>query len=131
MGENGNYSYPAVITDNGDGADIYFPDFDQMTCSETMALSDITTAAQEMLGLLISDALDCGTPLPEPVMPEASEGMVMMVNVWLPYHRSQETIAYTKKTLTIPVWLDILAKERNVNFSAALVRALKEELGLR
>ena len=36
-----------------------------------------------------------------------------------------------KKTLTIPKWLDEMAKAKNVNFSAILVKGLKAELGLR
>ena len=35
-----------------------------------------------------------------------------------------------KKTLTIPVWLDILAQEKNLNFSQILQKALKKELGI-
>ena len=37
---------------------------------------------------------------------------------------------YVKKTVTIPQWLDILAKGKKVNFSAAMVRGIKEELGI-
>lgn len=36
----------------------------------------------------------------------------------------------SKKTLTIPQRLDLLAKEKNINFSAVLVNGLKQELGL-
>ena len=39
-------------------------------------------------------------------------------------------IAYTKKTLTIPNYLDMLAKNKNINFSQVLQEALKKELGL-
>lgn len=35
-----------------------------------------------------------------------------------------------KKTLTIPQWLDELAKEKNVNFSHVLQDALKRHLGI-
>ena len=38
--------------------------------------------------------------------------------------------ALKKKTLTIPVWLDILAQEKNLNFSQILQKALKKELGI-
>ena len=37
-------------------------------------------------------------------------------------------IAYVKKTLTIPSYLDILAKNKNINFSQVLQEALKEKL---
>ena len=35
-----------------------------------------------------------------------------------------------KKTLTIPSWMDKLAKERNVNFSNVLQNALRRELNI-
>jgi len=56
--------------------------------------------------------------------------MLAYINVWMPYHRTKIKEVYVKKTLTIPVWLDMLAKENNINFSATLVKGLKEELGL-
>ena len=35
-----------------------------------------------------------------------------------------------KKTLTIPTWLNTLAEKNDINFSAILQRALKDELKL-
>jgi post-segregation antitoxin (ccd killing protein) len=48
----------------------------------------------------------------------------------MPYHKSRIKEVYVKKTLTIPSWLDILAKNNNINFSAILVKAIKKELNL-
>ena len=36
-----------------------------------------------------------------------------------------------KKTLTIPKWLNDETMNRKINFSAVLIEALKDELGLR
>ena len=38
---------------------------------------------------------------------------------------------YVKKNVTIPQWLDLLAKESNINYSAALVKGIKQELGIK
>lgn len=35
------------------------------------------------------------------------------------------------KTVTLPVWLDMLAQEKKLNFSQILQRALKKELGIK
>ena len=35
-----------------------------------------------------------------------------------------------KKTLTIPAWMDTLAKENNLNFSNVLQNAIRRELNL-
>ena len=48
----------------------------------------------------------------------------------MPYFRQIQKTIYVKKTLTIPKWLDEMAKEKNVNFSAILVKGLKAELGI-
>lgn len=131
--ENGNYTYPAIITYlEDDDAEIFFPDFDQITCVGTQDMDEIITASQDMLSLAISDYMDCGKELPAPskITDCKENSITVLVNIWLPYHRAQEKIQYVKKTLTIPVWLDLLSKERNVNYSALLVKALKEELGL-
>ena len=47
------------------------------------------------------------------------------------YEKSLIKISYQKKTLSIPTWLDVLAKQKNINFSQALQKALKEELGIK
>ena len=46
------------------------------------------------------------------------------------YEKSLIKLSYVKKTLTIPSYLDILAKNKNINFSQVLQNALKKELGL-
>ncbi|MEG0584367.1 MAG: antitoxin HicB, partial [Cetobacterium sp.] len=55
---------------------------------------------------------------------------VIYVSLWLPYEKSLTKTIYKKKTLSIPTWLDILATEKNINFSQVLQKALKEELGI-
>lgn len=54
---------------------------------------------------------------------------IIFLNVWLPFYRS-ENEKYVKKTLTIPDWIDELAKKQNLNFSQILKDALLVELGL-
>ena len=46
------------------------------------------------------------------------------------YEKSLIKLSYVKKTLTIPSYLDILAKNKNINFSQVLQNALKKELGI-
>ncbi|WP_320957026.1 hypothetical protein [Enterocloster asparagiformis] len=56
---------------------------------------------------------------------------LVYLHIWLPYFRSDMREVYVKKSVTIPQWLDVLAKKSGLNFSAALVRGIKEELGIR
>lgn len=55
---------------------------------------------------------------------------LVYVNLWLPYEKSLIKTTYKKKTLSIPVWLDILATNKNLNFSQILQAGLKKELGI-
>lgn len=48
----------------------------------------------------------------------------------MPYFRNASKEIYVKKNVTIPQWLDILAKENKINYSAALVKGIKAELGI-
>ena len=127
-----NYTYPAIIDGNEVGyTNIIFPDFDgAMTCA--VPGQDFVEMAQDMLTLLIADYEDEGKVLPEPSRDvNLVDGQKLIyINVWMPFHRTKIKEVYVKKTLTIPVWLDILAKENNVNFSATLVKGLKEVLGI-
>ena len=123
-----NYTYPAIIDETEGGhINIIFPDFDNAT---TCVADDesIIEAAQDFLALMIADREDSGRALPEERLMDAQH--IIYINVWMPYHRTKIKEVYVKKTLTIPVWLDMLAKENNINFSATLVKGLKEALGL-
>lgn len=55
---------------------------------------------------------------------------ILLLNMWLPYEKSKVKLEYKKKTLSIPTWLDILAIQKNINFSQVLVKALKKELNI-
>ena len=128
-----NYTYAAIICDNEvGGRDIIFPDFNNaMTCAAKE--DDVIEIAQDFLTLVIADYEDTGRRVPEIQQRDyvLSDGQQLVyINVWMPYHRTKIKEVYVKKTLTIPVWLDMLAKENNVNFSAVLVKGLKEHLGL-
>ncbi len=130
---NDNYTYPAILDYNEkDFINIIFPDFNNAnTCAELD--EDHISLAQDYLALTISDFEADKKILPEPSKEiDISDGQrLVYINVWMPYHKSKIKEVYTKKTLTIPSWLDILAKNNNVNFSSVLVKALKVELNIK
>ncbi len=129
-----NYTYPVLLDKSEEGIiNIYFPDFENMvTCIEEGG--DYVNEAQDYLAMVIADYEECGKVLPESSMAEKIElknrYILLYINIWMPYHRSKIKETYVKKTLTIPVWLDELAKSNNLNFSATLVKGLKEALNL-
>lgn len=130
-----NYTYP-VIVKNSDSKTIEATliDFKGITtCLEKD--SDIVKGIQDFLAITIQDYEDEEKYLPVPseidsINVEAEEKIVF-VNVWMPYYRSKVKEVYVKKTVTLPAWIDELGKRNNINFSATLVEALKEEFNLK
>lgn len=133
-----NYTYPVIVDRSNPGyLNIIFPGFDGGIPEIPVMTSvkegrDFIAAAQDQLALEIMEYESTGRELPpEDIVVSPEEGQqVIYVNLWMPYHRSTIKETYVKKTLTIPAWLDILAKQQNINFSAVLVAGLKKELGL-
>lgn len=128
-----NYTFPAILDFNEIGViNLSFPDLPEAFTFVEQG-EDYITAAQEVLALAIKDRLDSNEDIPEPSLDIESEEnqKLVYINIWMPYHRKKVKEIYVKKTLTIPVWLDALAKESQINFSAVLVDGLKERLGLK
>ncbi len=121
-----NYVYPARIIHENEELLLSFIDFPDLIASGTTE-EELLEAAQEILALAILDYVDQGKEPPKPSYPDER---AIYVNVWLPYYKNMAKVIYIKKTVTIPQWLDILAKENNVNYSACMVRGIKEELGI-
>lgn len=129
-----NYTYPAILDySEQDFVHIIFPDFAGAMTS-VLENEDYIIAAQEFLALTLLDFEDENISIPqrssidEITLQENQQ--IIYVNIWMPFHRSKVKEVYVKKTLTIPAWLDILAKNNKINFSATLVKGLKIELGM-
>ena len=121
-----NYIYPAKFERTGDVIEVSFLDFPHMkTYGENP--DEAITAAQEILALQIIDCERKNRPLPEPT--EGVRGAVY-VHVWLPYFQSKTKEIYVRKSVTIPQWLDQLAKGKDINFSGVLAKGIKKELGI-
>lgn len=129
---NENYVYPAIVEEAEGVYEICFPTLDGiMTCADSEA--EVITAAQELLSLTLIDLQDQNLPMPDETgfSGELSATQrLIYVHVWLPYFRSRTKEEYVKKTLTIPRWLDLLAQQNNINFSATLTAALRNALHL-
>ena len=129
---DGNYTYSAIFDYSEEGyINIEFPMFDGLVTSVKRTGNPIR-AAQEVLALGIKDYEDEHRDLPdENFIPEVNVNQkIVCINVWMPYHTQSIKEVYTKKTVTLPVWLEMIARKHNVNFSAILVKGLKEELHL-
>lgn len=128
------YIYPAIFDYEDDSISISFPDLPGCL---TFGYTDeeAVLSAKEALSLHIYSMEEDGDIIPTPTpisrIKVDKNQVVVPIEVWMPYHRSQIKTAYIKKTLTIPNWLDSLAKLNNINFSQTLQEALKDKLGVK
>ena len=121
-----NYVYPAKVECVGNLYQVRFVDFPDMTLIEEPE-NEFMHAAQECLALEILDRERENKEIPEP---SVNLSDVIYIHVWMPYFRNATKEVYVKKNVTIPMWLDKLAKENKVSYSAALVKGLKLALGM-
>lgn len=130
-----NLTYPAIITYEDNVFYIDFPDFETEfynTYGDTF--EEAVEMGKEYLVLLLEELENEKKEFPAPSkinkVKELLEDKQELVYISLnyEYEKSLVKIAYVKKTLTIPSYLDILAKNKNINFSQVLQEALKEKL---
>ncbi len=129
-----NYVYPVLINKQNDGSLLVSaPDFPGQVTDATTE-EEAIISAQELIALCIIDneekGLDNPSPSEESQMSLTQNQKLIYVHLWMPYFRNAAKEIFVKKTLTITQWLDLLAKEKDLNFSAVLVKGLKKELGI-
>ena len=128
--------YPAIFHPEPEvgGYSVYFPDL--LGCvTEGDTLQEAFKMAEDALGLYLYSLKEDGEsfPLasnPSNLKPKGDDFTALVEWDEVGYLKRVNTKS-VKKTLTIPSWLDTLAKERNINFSRALQKALMEALDIR
>ena len=128
-----NYIYPAIFDYDNDGISISFPDLPGcFSCGAND--QEALYMAKEVLGLYMIDLEEDKQDIPIATtlnkIEIADNQRVVLVEVWMPTIRKAINNKAVKKTLTIPHWLDQMAKENDINFSYVLQEALKKELRL-
>ena len=126
--------YPAVFHPEEDGGySVYFPDL--LGCvTEGDTLSEAVDMAEDALGIYLYSLKEDKEPYPEPSNPadikvEGRDFVSLVEYDEVAYLKRIDNHA-VKKTLTIPSWMDILAKEHNLNFSNVLQNAIRKELNI-
>ncbi|MEG1441707.1 MAG: type II toxin-antitoxin system HicB family antitoxin [Oscillospiraceae bacterium] len=125
------YVYPAIFYYDNDGIAIEFPDLPGcMPCAETTEQAVIN--AKEALGLHLYGMEKDGDEIPKASdirkITIEENGILMLVDVFMPPIRDRINNRFIKKTLSIPYWLNVEAESKGVNFSGVLQEALKEYL---
>lgn len=130
-------TYPVVLTYEDNLIYVGIPDLEiDYYTAYVETLDEAVKIAKELITLEIMDLED-----EKKIIPLASKldlikeklednQEIILINLWLPYEKSLVKVEYKKKTLSIPVWLDMLASQKNLNFSQILQKALKKELDI-
>lgn len=119
--------YPCKIYKEDDVFYVNFVDFpDCFTDGETMEEAIIN--AKDVLEGVAFSYLKNGKNLPEASL-NAKD--VIFIDLWVDLIKDKVNNQSIKKTLTIPKWLNELAEENHINFSAVLQLGIKEALGIK
>ena len=125
------YVYPAVFTEEDCGYSINFPDLENcFTSAET--LGEGIKMANDVLCLTLYEMEQAGKPIPAPssirdIRVNDHEFVNLIACDTVDYRKFFDNRA-VKKTLSIPSWLNDMAERADVNFSATLQAALKQQL---
>lgn len=128
------YVYPAKFNkeDNGQYS-VMFPDIPGCFTGGN-DMSDAIEMAEDALCLMLYDMEDKNKSIPPPSDPQKvktdENSVVSLVHCDTIEYRKFYDSKAVKKTLTIPNWLNTLAEQDNVNFSAVLQEALVVKLDL-
>ena len=128
------YLYPAVFTQESDGG--YLVNFHDIEGCYTQGdnLQDAYEMAEDVLCLCLYDLEESNGIIPLPSNPTditvENGSFVALVNADTLEYQKLHDNKVVKKTLTIPNWLDVKAKEAGINFSQVLKESLRERLGL-
>lgn len=126
--------YPAVFhPEEVGGYSVDFPDL--LGCvTEGDTLAEAIRMAEDALGIYLYTLKEEGEEAPAPSDPADVEvsgrDFVSLVEYDEVEYLKRTDSHSVKKTLTIPAWMDTLARENNLNFSNVLQNAIRRELNL-
>lgn len=128
--------YPACFYPCEDGGyTVVFPDLPGCVTEGDTLSEAIDMAIDAASGWLLT-SVEENASLPKAsevknVIPnEYDNGFVSVISIDLDEYSKKYGDRAVKKTLTIPAWLNTMAEEKHINFSAVLQEALKARLGL-
>ena len=124
--------YPIIIEKDVDLYLVYIPDFEVNTEGHTVA--DAIEMARDAIGLLGISYYEEKRALPVPTALDAvtppAGAIVTLVDVDFDAYRRKHERRTVRKNVSIPSWLNEAAESADINFSALLQNALKNELGI-
>ncbi len=127
------YIYPAILTQEDDGVIVTFPDVEGAR-TDGATMEEALENAEDVLNLMLltmeERKIDIKPPTPIATLDVPKGSTVALVRAdTLAYSRKVDTKA-VRKSVSIPAWMDALAREHNLNFSNVLQNAICRELNI-
>ncbi len=125
--------YPAVFEplEQQDGFCVTFPDLPGCV-TQGNSLAEAIESAQDAASGWVLDELEEGKQAPEASDMKSIEicdnGFVNLIVLDMDSYAEKYGSKAIRKNCTIPAWLNTAAEQANINFSAVLQSALKEQL---
>ncbi len=124
-------AYPVVMSKGTKFIVVYVPDFKINTQGKDYA--EAMEMARDAIGLMGIDMEDDHETIPAPspleqVKAEREGDIVTLVDVDFAEYRRKNDMKTVRRNVSLPSWLDMAAKEAEINVSAVLAKALKQEL---
>jgi len=127
------YIYPAIFTEEEDGILVDFPDLPNCY-TDGANLEEAFENAEDALALALWHLEEERADIPVPSAPAAltvpkSASVALVRADTLPVRQMNDKRT-VRKNVTLPSWMDTLARERNINFSKLLQNAIRKECGI-
>ena len=127
------YVYPAILTQEEEGIIVSFPDVEGARTDGT-TMEEALENADDVLNLMLLTMeekhmnIKPPTPIASLDVPKGSTVALVRADT-LAYSKKVDTRA-VRKSVSIPAWMDTLAREHNLNFSNVLQNAICRELNI-
>jgi len=126
-------AYPVILTLGEKYILVSIPDFNANT--EGADIADAMEMARDAIGILGIDMEDDGETIPAPstlaeVIAAHPGETVTLVDVDFAEYRRKNDNRAVRRNVSLPAWLDEAARAADINVSAVLAAALKQELNI-
>ena len=119
--------YPVVLHPEDQGYSVEIPDIDNGTWTQGDNMKDALLMAQDAIGIMLDDKTEYPEPTDlEDIEIKANDIKTVVYIDMEEYHRNNPKTV--RKNVTVPEYLVVLGKKKNINFSAVLTEALKNKL---
>ena len=127
------YVYPALFVKEDESIIVTFPDLED-TFTDGATMQEAFENAEDVLNLMLWNREEEKDDIPMPSSPEQitvpQEATLAMIKADTLAYRKLHDQKTIRRSITIPSWLDTLARERNINFSQLMQNAIRRECSI-